>query len=1200
MDISFNLTDVLVAFQDNELRFSHEISPTSMSQLELDKMIKSSTDSLSYSPQGITSPELFDSLTCLLRDMACLSPKIMNRLYDVVISGFKRLISHLEEDIEQGKHPYDSYCAPINMYTFLVYVLINNAEAQRKVEKSQNKATKSKGVKALPKNESLIWDWPSHQPRLFEVIYKVLSLPLRRVFPSNQDIETLTGTLVKSMFSILLSPENLKTPATRTKANHIISICVKRYGHAFSVQTTVSQNLQYYEHLCDPMAELLDLLASEYDYPNLAGEVIREISQKDFSATDKIGPKSFSSFLVRLCELSPKLINKHMGILVKHLDSEAYSIRCGMIEILGILILDLVSSDPSDATHTQIGRYFDILEERFKDVNYLVRSRVLQVCGKIAEAKAKFPKRRPRLIFLTAGRLKDKSFAVRKNAIKTLTKFLRTHPFVIDGGSLSYELLEEKHAAIMAQLEEFQKQHHAGTMPDEINPEAKPNEPNGDSMEETDANGFGGQMDGRDASAYVQLQLKEAYYKDALYFIDQLKSSLSSLSQLLQSTNKSEAIEAMDFFVEAHTYKIKEASEGIKSMIHLVWSKDNAEEGKGVQSHLKDCFYNLYLTAPTAKDAKERINQVARNLISLALNASLADLTSLEELIRLLTKDRRINASIIEKLWGIYGHSNPDIPYSQRRGAIMILSMVGKADHGLITDKLDLLMRIGLGDLGRADFELAKYTCLALQCIGGSHAQKIKGTIAVTRRLPINEALFGLLGESILQPDDKATWFGMAEQAINTIFELALRPDTLCSGILRRKAHTFMASEQAEVSDPWCLTQLMFIAGHAAIKQIVYLEVVEAQQKQMKSNKADQSEGDLDNVGASSEDIVAENMRRLREDELLGEGSLLKVFADMAVNICSNSNDYQDKTLQIITTLSLAKFMCVSAAFCDRHLPLLLTILEKSKEPIIRSNIVISLGDVTACFNTLIGENMEYMYNRLKDSDDSVKKNALMVLTHLVLNGMIKVKGQLAEMAKCLVDPDTRISDLAKLFFTEYASKDNAVYNNLPDIISNLSLPSEDGAALGKEEFRKIMKFLFEFIKDKERQCENFVEKLCQRFRLLENGRQAQDIGYCLTLMPYKSDKTFRKLAEGIKYYQIQLADKIFFGYMEDIISKARQQVWQRVDNKAVIDDFEAAIKKIHHKDDPNYQSGDEEDNNSQEENELENSFVEEDVDLME
>lgn len=56
-----------------------------------------------------------------------------------------------------------------------------------------------------------------------------------------------------------------------------------------------------------------------------------------------------------------------------------------------------------------------------------------------------------------------------------------------------------------------------------------------------------------------------------------------------------------------------------------------------------------------------------------------------------------------------------------------------------------------------------------------------------------------------------------------------------------------------------------------------------------------------------------------------------------------------------------------------------------------------------------------------------------MVLTHLILNGMIKVKGQLGEMAKCLEDPEPRIADLAKLFFTELATKENAIYNNLPD-----------------------------------------------------------------------------------------------------------------------------------------------------------------------
>jgi condensin complex subunit 1 len=46
---------------------------------------------------------------------------------------------------------------------------------------------------------------------------------------------------------------------------------------------------------------------------------------------------------------------------------------------------------------------------------------------------------------------------------------------------------------------------------------------------------------------------------------------------------------------------------------------------------------------------------------------------------------------------------------------------------------------------------------------------------------------------------------------------------------------------------------------------------------------------------------------------------------------------------------------------------------------------------------------------------------------------MIKVKGQLGEMAKCLEDPEPRIADLAKLFFDELSTKDNAIYNNLPD-----------------------------------------------------------------------------------------------------------------------------------------------------------------------
>lgn len=229
--------------------------------------------------------------------------------------------------------------------------------------------------------------------------------------------------------------------------------------------------------------------------------------------------------------------------------------------------------------------------------------------------------------------------------------------------------------------------------------------------------------------------------------------------------------------------------------------------------------------------------------------------------------------------------------------------------------------------------------------------------------------------------------------------------------------------------------------------------------------------------------------------------------------------------------------MCVSSDYCEKNLQLLFTILEKSKDATIRSNIVIALGDMAVCFSTLIDDNITFLYNRLSDPDTLVKKNTVMVLTHLILNGMVKVKGQISEMAKCLEDPDQRIVDLAKLFFTELASKDNAIYNNLPDIISNLT--SSAPPRLEEESFRRIMKFIFSFdFTEKEKQAENIVDKLCQRFFTAEDERNWRDIAFCLSLLPFKSEKTFKKLIEGWPSYQDKIHDEAVHKSFLEIISK--------------------------------------------------------------
>lgn len=52
-----------------------------------------------------------------------------------------------------------------------------------------------------------------------------------------------------------------------------------------------------------------------------------------------------------------------------------------------------------------------------------------------------------------------------------------------------------------------------------------------------------------------------------------------------------------------------------------------------------------------------------------------------------------------------------------------------------------------------------------------------------------------------------------------------------------------------------------------------------------------------------------------------------------------------------------------------------------------------------------------------------MRKNCLMVLSHLILNDMMKVKGHIARLALCLQDPDERVAGLAQVFFHELSRK---------------------------------------------------------------------------------------------------------------------------------------------------------------------------------
>ena len=83
------------------------------------------------------------------------------------------------------------------------------------------------------------------------------------------------------------------------------------------------------------------------------------------------------------------------------------------------------------------------------------------------------------------------------------------------------------------------------------------------------------------------------------------------------------------------------------------------------------------------------------------------------------------------------------------------------------------------------------------------------------------------------------------------------------------------------------------------------------------------------------------------------------------------------------------------------------------------------------------------------------------------------------------------------------------------------------------------MRFIFGFI-EKERQAENIIEKLCQRFKLAPEPRQWRDVAYCLSLLPFRSEKSLKKLIEGLPNYKDKLHDEGVSARFTEILNKAK------------------------------------------------------------
>ncbi|KAF2417534.1 condensin complex component cnd1 [Tothia fuscella] len=1214
--IDFDINDALKQYLSDPSTISTPEAPSDLIDCEqnpddltaalVNSALNPVVDSVAENPDAITRRINFDTLQILLKSASCLPPQSLSKILDLVVSSLSVEADLANADLDADEQEAVAHHKHLlEVFGFLLQWAVAAVETKAAEKSASSTVGRGRGGKGVKKgsNKDGSWDSAPQLQTALDVMSKVLKLKLARIFVTTSERDTFISLFTRPVYLVLESEVRVKSQAIRMHTFRLLCIAIKHHGHAYAAQTAIVQNLTYFEHLSEPMAEFLQILSEQYDYPQLAEDVLRELSNKEFNSNDTKGPKSVSTFVAKLSELAPRIVIKQMTSVAKFMDSESYTLRCAIIEVCGNLIAMLSKEEDNERSENhkaQINVFFDVLEERFLDLNPYCRCRTIQVYVKLCDLDTKFPKRRQTVAELATRSLEDKSSNVRRNAIKLLGKLVQTHPFaVLHGGLLS-------HKDWNGRLEAVETQVNALKPPEELR-EKEPGEHTVDTQLLDDAtvvdNGASqpaaemtdeekqtahekAQAEAQTAEALNKLQLTRRYYLEALKFIEVLHEASPIVTQLLSSKNKSEIIEAMDFFVMLDAYKIETARIGIRRMLRLIWTKGNSDEGKGVQTHLIESYKGLFFDAPDSFTGNDAANYVARNMISLTFGATPAELTSLEQLLSTMMKQELVNDAVVQKLWAVYGVQVKEISKNQRRGAIIVLGMLALAEPDIVVKEMEVCLRIGLGELGRRDLGLARYTCIALQRINtaGKKNEKSKQM----GRLPNDHAVLVRLAAMAEMVSSSKEWFGVAEQAIGAIYALAKHPDTLCSDVLRRKTkHVFSPKVQArrlsdvsmtdadmapteptppteEVADKEsdeekpasALSQLLFIVGHIAIKQIVHLELCEQDFKRRKAEKEAKTGGsktphksmsvapseppttagrkktkgkssdsapaedvdELDLMAGTTEDDFQEAIQHIRERELLyGQTSLLSSFGPLVHEICANNTTYADPTLQSQAALCMAKLMCVSSEYCESNLSLLITILERSTNAIVRSNLVVALGDMAVCFNHLIDENTDFLYRRLSDGDVSVRRTCLMTLTFLILAGQVKVKGQLGEMAKCTEDGDKILRDMSRMFFTELATKDNAVYNHFVDMFSLLSA---DGG-LEEEGFRRIIKFLLGFI-EKDKHAKQLANKLAARLGRCDSERQWNDVAFALGALQHKDEEISKVLAEGFKVVQVQ------------------------------------------------------------------------------
>nr|CAI5825013.1 unnamed protein product [Callosobruchus analis] len=257
--------------------------------------------------------------------------------------------------------------------------------------------------------------------------------------------------------------------------------------------------------------------------------------------------------------------------------------------------------------------------------------------------------------------------------------------------------------------------------------------------------------------------------------------------------------------------------------------------------------------------------------------------------------------------------------------------------------------------------------------------------------------------------------------------------------------------------------------------------------------------------------------------------------------------------------------MLVSSNFCQKHIPLIFTIFDKTKYPDVKTNILLHITDLLTRYPNLIEPWTPRLFKNLKDPDPIIRRSVFFFMSMLLLKDVIRPHSHIPEMATAFLDESEEIRGMCRTFFTKLAHKENNLYNALPDVFNQLSTVVQDDAKM-----LEFMKFLFELI-DNAKHMESLVDRFCGRFKVTEELRQQRNIASCLTFVKY-NDRSFKKLIDNFPNYRHIIQDEEIYNsfkvIMQNFMKQAPGQTAAtaqagKANSKQLVTEMEGLIKSV-------------------------------------